>query len=461
MSFRAEAARGLARVDVRLASMVAAAVALLLSASLFLFFAYATGEALEEHAARFEQAVAEVVSTHPSSSAWQRATLADSLPGVAFRIHGADGAVLAESGRWPDRGRAVEDDPGLWEGLVARGRDHLYVARTLPSGERLEAAQSLRHFSEERAELVNWALVTLGIGLAGTIAVSVFAARRALAPLRAATRAVLDVDPRGLSARIPDRGTGDDVDAHAGALNSVLARLEWAFGRMAAFSSDAAHELRTPVNRILNAADVALLGEKDDDAPVRALVEVRETAESLSSLIDGLLLLARGEEGRLPVRRETVELEGLASSLAEFYRPLFEERGERIELRGEAIHARVDRALIERALANLLENALTHTPPGSIVRVQVGRHGEGATILVEDSGAGIPEAEIEHVFERFVQLDPARSRRGAGIGLPIARMIARLHGGDLRVAKSDLGGAAFTLYLGAASTFTALPPEVR
>ena len=108
---------------------------------------------------------------------------------------------------------------------------------------------------------------------------------------------------------------------------------------------------------------------------------------------------------------------------------------------------RADRELIERAVANLLENALNHTEPAATIRVGVAAENGTAIVSVEDSGPGVPVADRERVFSRFVRLDDARAPGGAGLGLPIARMVARLHEGDLVVAASALGGAAFRLLL--------------
>jgi two-component system heavy metal sensor histidine kinase CusS len=232
------------------------------------------------------------------------------------------------------------------------------------------------------------------------------------------------------------------------ALNRVLERLEASFARMAAFSADAAHELRTPINRVLNQVDVALLSS-DPQALGRSLDGVRATALEMARLVEDMLLLARGEEGRLPVRPERLALGELIDNLAELYQPSCEElRGVLSVLeRDDPGALATDPQLLQRAVSNLLDNALRHTPDGGRIELAVARAGDRARIAVSDSGPGVPDPERARIFERFVQVDPSRRGGGAGLGLPIARMIARLLGGDLRLEHSALGGASFELEL--------------
>jgi signal transduction histidine kinase len=145
------------------------------------------------------------------------------------------------------------------------------------------------------------------------------------------------------------------------------------------------------------------------------------------------------------LQQETVALADLVDELAEFYAPVCEEKELALEVDAEDVKVSADRGLLVRAVSNLLENAIRETPRLGRLRVAVlSRDGE-VEVRVSDSGRGVPEADRERIFERFVQLDAARTGSSAGLGLPLARMIARLHGGDLRAGRSRLGGARFTL----------------
>ena len=445
MSWRARLASALARIDVQISLAVGVSTALLLSAILLALLAFAVLEAFEDKQAELGRATVVVSALIAANGPVEAAP-----PGVAFRIRDATGGLRNVHGHWPEQADARPLDVGLWDALTSSGPDFLEQRVPLPDGATLELVMPVRHFVRERGELFRSAAWILLASLAATLTFGVLAARWALAPLRDATDAVRSIDPRHLEARIPVRGTHDDVDALAEAINQVLARLDWAFRRLSSFSADAAHELRTPINRLLNRAEVALLGEQGAAGREDALVAVRDTADEMRRLIEQLLLLARGEEGRLPLRLEDADLGALAAGLVELYAPVADASGQALELaadRGAPLHIRADTALLQRALGNLLENALQYTPRGGTIRVSlVGAPGT-VRVTVDDSGPGIPPAQRERVFERFVRLDASRSGSGTGLGLAIARMIARLHGGEVGIQGSPLGGASLHMLL--------------
>jgi two-component system heavy metal sensor histidine kinase CusS len=441
MSLRAS----LARIDVQLALAVGASTALLLSLVQLALLGYAVFEAFEDKQAEFDRSAAAVLALIDA-----HAPFAAAPAGIAFRIRDADGTLRSAHGAWPEQTQARALEVTLWNALTCRGFDFFELRAPQPHEATLELVMPVRHFVHERGEILRNASWVLLASLAATLAFGVAAARWALAPLRAATAAVLAIDPRRLEERIPVRGTGDDVDALAAAINQVLVRLDWAFRRLSSFSADVAHELRTPVNRLLNRAEVALLDEGDAGARSDALVDVRDTADEMRRLIEQLLLLARGEEGLLPLHLEDANLAALATGLLELYQPMADAAGQTLELAAEpraTLQLHADTALLERALANLLENALRHTPRGGVIRVAVRGAARTLELSVDDSGPGIPASERERVFERFVRLDAARSGGGTGLGLAIARMIARLHGGEIGIASSPLGGASLRMRL--------------
>jgi two-component system heavy metal sensor histidine kinase CusS len=445
MSWRARCSSALARIDVQISLAVGVSTALLLSAVLLALLAYAVLEALEEKQAEFERATAAVTALLAAGGPLQAAP-----PGLAFRVRDAQGGLRDAHGPWPEQPDARPLDATLWNALTSSGQDFLRREIPLDGGATLELVMPVRHFVRERGELFRSAAWLLLASLGVTLGFGVVAARWALAPLREATDAVRSIDPRHLDARIPVRGTRDDVDALAQAINQVLARLDWAFRRLSSFSADAAHELRTPINRLLNRAEVALLEEQGAGGREEALEAVRDTAEQMRRLIEQLLLLARGEEGRLPLRLEEADLGTLAAGLVDLYAPLADASGQALELaadRAASLRVRADSALLQRALGNLLENALRYTPRGGQIRVSLAGAPGTVRVTVEDSGPGIPPAQRERVFERFVRLDVSRSGSGTGLGLAIARMIARLHGGEIGIQGSPLGGASLQMLL--------------
>ncbi len=214
---------------------------------------------------------------------------------------------------------------------------------------------------------------------------------------------------------------------------------------MGAFSADVAHELRTPLNRLTNVVEVALLDGRTDADRARALERVHETVQQMQRLVDSLLLLARGEEGRLPLTRKSQDLRKLIDNLLDLYEAVATERDIKLSLSGPPLLASVDTDLFERALGNVLENALRSAPPGSEIRAELSQDGAHAVVAIEDEGPGIPSEERARVFERFVRLSTSAAGTGSGLGLPIVRMIVGLHGGSVWIEDGSSGGTRIVL----------------
>jgi signal transduction histidine kinase len=305
----------------------------------------------------------------------------------------------------------------------------------------------LAHFAAEAAEVARGIrLITLGSGLFAVL-IALIATRRAFAPLRHATALLGNVDAGHLGHRLPTRGTADPVDRHAEVLNQVLSTIDSSFARLRAFSSDAAHELRTPLHRIGSVAEVALLREAAEDLRP-ALESVHATSQELSRLIQALLLLAELDDEHFVLKRSPVDARALIARSAEVYGPLFEERGMKLNVESDEASVEGDSLLLDRVLANLLDNALRHTPPGGQVEIRGVRAEAGFRISVDDAGTGVPGEERERIFDRFARLEGTRDSPGAGLGLALARAIARVHGGDLTVEDSPLfGGSRFVWWL--------------
>jgi signal transduction histidine kinase len=242
---------------------------------------------------------------------------------------------------------------------------------------------------------------------------------------------------------VPEPGTPLEIDRLARTMNAMLARLQAAAERQRRFVADASHELRSPLAR--------MRAELEVDAAHPSSADPRATAESvlaetvgLQRLVDDLLLLARGDAGALPTRRDVVDLDDVVTA------PIARARTAGATVDASAVRpvqVRGDRAQLERAAANLVENAVRHAR-GRVTVTVAERPAGTAELVVADDGPGIPAADRERVFERFARLDAARSTAdgGAGLGLAIARDIAERHGGGLTLGPSD-AGARFVLTL--------------
>jgi signal transduction histidine kinase len=311
---------------------------------------------------------------------------------------------------------------------------------------RVELALPVRHFASEALEIRRRVAAATLIAACAVLLIGLATTLHAFSPLRRATAVLRDVDTDGsFGLRLPSRGTGDPIDVHAETLNEVLERIDAAFARLRSFSSDAAHELRTPLNRITNVSEVALL--KGGEHDLRAALEaVHRTTDELSRMVQSLLLLAEIDERSFALRPRKIELAPWIQQHVEAYAPSFEEGGVALAAECEDLSVEGDRVLLDRIVANLLDNALSHAPAGSSVEIRPAQRDGGVAITIDDAGPGIAEADRERVFDRFGRLAGEKGE-GHGLGLALARAIAELHGGTLRVSRSPHGGARFELWL--------------
>jgi two-component system heavy metal sensor histidine kinase CusS len=243
----------------------------------------------------------------------------------------------------------------------------------------------------------------------------------------------------------------------------MLSRLEDAFGRLSAFSSDLAHEFRTPLNNLIGQAQVALTRARNADEYRTVIESSLEECERLSRLVRDMLFLAQADHGEAALATERFDLRLAVDKVVESYEPLAEERRVRVAVEGAGLVV-ADRPLLERAIANLLSNALKHTPEGGTVRVRVARESDAATRLdLENPGPGIPAAHLPRVFDRFYRVETGRERAGTstGLGLSIVKSIAEMHGGAVEASSTPGKTTRFTLRLPSVSPVPRPAPSAR
>jgi two-component system, OmpR family, sensor kinase len=257
-----------------------------------------------------------------------------------------------------------------------------------------------------------------------------------------------------LRGRLPVGTPRDELGLLAETFNDLLGRLETSLNQQRQFMADASHELRTPVATTRTAANVALQQPHRDEAEYReALAIVEQQATRLSRIVDDMFTLARADAGTYPVRRTPMYLDEVVDDVVKAARVLASPRDVSIDattVRSAAVTG--DEDLIRRLLVNLLDNAVRYAPSGSTVRVDLEQAPGGYTLSISDRGPGIPADVQPHIFERFYRADTARARSGqqdggAGLGLALARWIAEVHGGHLRLAHSSETGTTFAAFL--------------
>nr|WP_243862243.1 HAMP domain-containing sensor histidine kinase [Frigoribacterium faeni] len=292
-------------------------------------------------------------------------------------------------------------------------------------------------------------LLTLGVAVPVALLVlgvtTWFVVGRALRPVESMRREVAEVTAANLSHRLADPGGGDEVSRLAATLNGMLDRLDASATAQRRFVGDASHELKTPLATIRQHAEVALLHPGSIDGRALAGTVLGEEAR-LTGLVQGLLVLARADEGALGVTRRPVDLDDLVLTEAARLR---ETAGVTVDATAVGpARVRGDAGLLGQVVRNLVANASRHAR--TTVAVGLVETAEGRAVLtVDDDGSGVAEVDRARVFDRFVRLDEARDRDagGSGLGLAIVAEIVRVHGGTVRVGTAPLGGARFVVDL--------------
>jgi two-component system heavy metal sensor histidine kinase CusS len=281
-----------------------------------------------------------------------------------------------------------------------------------------------------------WTVVAVAALLSGVL--GHFAARRGLAPLQAMKREAAGITARRLSARLAVDAVPAELADLAATLNDMLARLEESFRRLSDFSSDLAHEFRTPVNTLMIEAQVTLSRPRSAGEYREALASSVEEYERLSRMIADMLFIAKADEGRIVPAAGRQELAPLVADLVEFHRLMADEKGVAVESEGAGA-IRGDSLLIRRAIGNLLSNAIRHTPPGGRVAVSIRRLETGQmAVEVVNTGQAIPPEHLPRLFDRFYRADASRAGDGthSGLGLAIVKSIVEAHGGSVAVSSS-------------------------
>jgi two-component system, OmpR family, heavy metal sensor histidine kinase CusS len=276
-------------------------------------------------------------------------------------------------------------------------------------------------------------------------------ARRGIRPVEEMATTARHISSTNLRERILPEGYPSELASLAGTFNQMLDRLEESFERISRFSADIAHDLRTPVNNIRGEAEVALARARTADEYRDVIESSLEEAVRLSDLIGDLLFLARSESPLTHLRRESVDVGELLGGVQEYYEASAADGGVSLTTTavGEPVIAELDRTLMQRAVGNLISNALANTPPGGAV--VLGTNADFSTIRIEvsDTGIGIPAEALPRVFDRFFRVDSSRSQSsgGTGLGLAIVQSIALLHGGNVQIFSQPGQGTRVTLHM--------------
>jgi two-component system, OmpR family, heavy metal sensor histidine kinase CusS len=280
-------------------------------------------------------------------------------------------------------------------------------------------------------------LVVLSGSILASILIAIPVTRRGLRPLEEMKRSLERIGPTHLNERVAPANWPRELQPLAIAFDEMLKRLDDSFTRLSQFSADLAHELRTPIANMLGEAQVALSRD-------RSAAEYRETIEStigecerLSGIVDNLLFVARADAATEPVERIRFDARAAVEKIAAFYETIAEDRHVAINCSGQG-QISADPALFERAVGNLVDNALRFTPENGSIQIALAERTNDFEVAVSDNGSGVAPEHLPRVFDRFYRAEPSRGSDGAGLGLALVKSIVDLHGGTARI-QSEVG----------------------
>ncbi len=386
------------------------------------------------------------------------AQMADSLVGhhgLAVVVLDAKGNTVFASGalQFPEtllKSSAINLEPVVWQwnqqpwrGVATMVSTGLVDQPPLVVAVAADITHHEHFMSSFRSTL--WVFVLLG-----AIATSVlgwFSVRRGLAPLESLRQGATVVTANRLDFRLDVASFPGELTELAKSMNEMLARLEESFRRLKDFSSDLAHELRTPISNLMTETQVAMSVPRTAEAYQEVLLSNSEEYDRLARMISDMLYLAQADNGLLVPNREPIDVDTEVRALFEFFDALAEEKGLKLNVSGSGTLSG-DRLMLRRALANLLSNAVRHTPEGGKIDVEIASGHERTIIKVANTGEAISPEHLDRIFDRFYRADPSRHRtgEGAGLGLAITRSIVRAHGGEI-TARSINDGVCFEIQL--------------
>ncbi|TWI60273.1 two-component system heavy metal sensor histidine kinase CusS [Pseudoduganella lurida] len=370
-------------------------------------------------------------------------------PGLALRIDAQDGQLLAStassapsaaSPRVPAVRMPVGKD--IRDGSAGSSRVLAMLARTADAG--VVRVTLSRQRSDRLAILRRYVPDLLAALLAGTLVATglgYWAVRRGLAPLRLVIGKADEISTNRLRGRLQVDEVPAELRQLGQAFNAMLDRLEEGVQRLSGFAADLAHDLRTPINTLLVETQVMLSRPRTPEQYEAALASNTEEYERIGRMIENTLFLARADSAQLAVRPERLDLARELGRIVDYFEGVAEEAGVAVALRHTEMlpTLEADPILFQRAVSNLVSNAIRHSRAGSTVVIGTGSGAGAALVTVTNDGDGIAADKLHLVFERYYRSDPSRTGvpDGAGLGLAIVRAIMHLHGGEAGVHSSD------------------------
>lgn len=377
---------------------------------------------------------------------------------IFFRILSQNGQAFFSSNMsyWEDISVSIpaikaliRGDGSIFDTIAIQGRK--YEVRILYSilgpGLIMQLGQSMESYTRFMEVFEKIFIITMTFLIVLAALVGWFMARRALYGLEAVTRTARKISDGALEKRVPVNPRGDEIDQLARTFNQMLDRIQTLVTGIKEMSDNIAHDLKSPITRIRGIAEITLTTDTSLEEYGRMAASTIEECDRLLDMINTMLLISKTEAGVRQIQPEKMDMARVVRDACELFQPMAEDKGIAIDcnIQGkQPLYA--DIGMMQRMIANLLDNAIKYNSPGGKVYLSVHTdEGKGVVISINDTGIGISEKDLPHIFERFYRCDPSRSQTGTGLGLSLARAIALAHHGDISVASAEGKGSAFTV----------------
>ncbi len=379
---------------------------------------------------------------------------------IFFRLLYITGELFSSSNMsyWRDIGinkaainRLLDGRAPIFDTVTIPDRTHkiriLYAV--IGPGMILQLGQSMENHTRIIEVFRQVFITTMVILFAMAVVVGWFMARRALVGLETVTQTARRISEGSLEKRVPVKKRADEIDQLALTFNQMLDRIEKLVTGIKEMSDNIAHDLKSPITRIRGIAEVSLTSGSSLQEYESMAAGTIEECDRLLDMINTMLIISRTEAGVNQLDRQKLDITDLVRDACDIFQSAAEDKGLAMDCKGPAhIEILGDMRLIQRMVANLLDNAIKYTPANGKIEVTVaGGADRSVQIAVKDSGIGISAKDLEHVFERFYRCDPSRSQAGTGLGLSFARAVARAHNGEISVASTPGEGSLFTVRL--------------
>ena len=350
-------------------------------------------------------------------------------------------------------GLLEEGNPTTEEGIIRvpaiDGKAYLDVTSAiLPDGNILQIAMSSARRQTLLARFRGLYFMAVVPILAFSFTGGIFFSTRTLRPINRLidlTRSI--VETGRMDERLPLRGSGDELDELTDLFNRMLRQIETLVEGMRTSLDNVAHDLRTPLTRLGQKIEIAVAASMEAGGNGRALVEAEEEVGRIQSMLTTLMDISEAETGVMHLKRETVDLSVIVEDLAEFYGYLADEKSIAVRRHLEQVEVSIDVNRFRQVITNLLDNAVKYTPSGGTIDVTVSSRGKSAILEITDTGGGISDDDIPHIWNRLYRGDRSRTAPGLGLGLGLVKAIVNAHEGSVKV-RSVLGkGSSFTVEL--------------